>query len=190
MRTHTSCYESSLILIVCVLVYVPKPWRFPLSCILKFALRLFHWAAALSSKALSRLLLPFLSRPIFLFLSVSLFSLHISFGVFCWFVLMHFHLFRKRLYMDLQPGYTSQIALNPTNLCTLCLLDSCYLSVPTEKAFSFHHIFPPNAYYSTTHSLEIFKSSLYITEVCVQVSLMPLAPHFEKDLEFDLYSVT
>lgn len=132
--------------------------------------------------------------PLKTYLSVSvcfsLFSLHISFGVFCWFMLMYFHLFRKRLYMDLQPGYTSQIALNPMNLCTLCLLDSCYLSVPTEKAFSCHRIFPPNAYYSTTHSLEIFKSSLYITEVCVQVSLMPLAPHFEQDLEFDLYSVT
>lgn len=95
VSTHVQSYIMvwSLILhmrvCVCVSVHIPRPWRFPLSCSLKFALRLFHWTSALSSKARSRLLLPFLSRK--KKLSVSLFSLHILLGVIRCFMLMHLH---------------------------------------------------------------------------------------------------
>lgn len=105
---------------VCVSVseYVPRPRRFPLSCILKFALRLFHRTAALSSKARSRLLLPFLSRPIFLLLSVSLFSLHISLAV----MLMFLLLFSWGNIHGVAPGYASQTSLPCKHLHTLDIL--------------------------------------------------------------------
>lgn len=126
MCTHTSWYEWSLIsdmsVVVCVCVsvseYVPRPRRFPLSCILKFALRLFHRTAALSSKARSRLLLPFLSRPIFLLLSVSLFSLHISLAV----MLMFLLLFSWGNIHGVAPGYASQTSLPCKHLHTLDIL--------------------------------------------------------------------
>lgn len=82
MCRRTSWYESSLILRMCVFVFVsmyePRPWRFPLSCSLKFAPRLFHWTAALSPKAVSRLLLPFLSRKISLFVCVSFLTSYLN----------------------------------------------------------------------------------------------------------------
>lgn len=134
MCMYTSWCKSSLILGVCVCVcasvYVPRPRRCPLSCILKFALRLFHWTAALSTKALSHLLLPFLSRPISLFLSVSLFSPQISFDVIRRFMLMYFQLFYKGTYMDLhqatpfRPHYTIQTFTHSTFSRVLLLIYS------------------------------------------------------------------
>lgn len=64
-----------LCLYACVLVYVPGPRRFPLSCILKFALRLFDWTAALSPQRLSFIFCPLSSQDVSFCFSFFLFSL-------------------------------------------------------------------------------------------------------------------
>lgn len=123
MRVYITAWIISHLGCVCVSAYVPGPSRFPLSCILKFALRLFHWTAALSSKAVSLFFCSHSSQDLSLCFCfcLFLFSLFIAELVLSSGLRWCTCIYSIKESMALHLG-TSQSSLQNPNLHTLCVL--------------------------------------------------------------------
>lgn len=121
MQVYITAWIISHLGCVCVSAYVPGPSRFPLSCILKFALRLFHWTAALSSKAVSLFFCSHSSQDLSLCFCLFLFSLFIAQLVLSSGLWWCTCIYSIKESMALHLG-TSQPSLQNTNLHTLCVL--------------------------------------------------------------------